>query len=111
MFGLSFEIGQAALTSEHEALLADLRRALSEYPESVVVIEGHTDDYGSDAENLALSEQRAAAVQEYLLARTPISPANLSARGYGEAQPVANNETEDGRRHNRRIDVVISPRL
>ena len=68
-----------------------------------------SDAFGSDALNLDLSQRRADAVHEYLLANAPISPADLTSLGYGESRPVANNETEDGRRKNRRIDVVIYP--
>lgn len=110
MIGLSFDLGSADLKPEHEALLNNLRVAINEFPESSVVVEGHTDAFGSDTTNLALSQRRADSVQEYLLQNTPISPGNLTALGYGEARPVATNETEEGRRRNRRIDVVIYPR-
>ncbi len=109
MIGLNFDVGQATLKPEHYALLSSLRTAIAEFPESNIVIEGHTDAFGSDALNLELSQKRADAVHQYLLANAPISPANLTALGYGESRPVANNETDDGRRKNRRIDVVIYP--
>jgi outer membrane protein OmpA-like peptidoglycan-associated protein len=110
MIGLSFDLGSADLKPEHQALLNNLRVAINEFPESSVVVEGHTDAFGSDTNNLALSQRRAESLQEYLLQNTPISPGNLTALGYGEARPVATNETEEGRRRNRRIDVVIYPR-
>jgi outer membrane protein OmpA-like peptidoglycan-associated protein len=110
MIGLNFDSASATLKPEHELLLASLRAAIGEFPESTIVIEGHTDAYGSDADNLTLSQRRADSVQLYLLENSPISPANMTALGYGESRPVANNETEEGRRSNRRIDVVIYPR-
>jgi len=110
MIGLNFDVASATLEPEHELLLGSLRAAIGEFPESTIVIEGHTDAYGSDADNLTLSQRRADAVQLYLLENSPISPANMTALGYGESRPVANNETEEGRRSNRRIDVVIYPR-
>jgi len=110
MIGLNFDVGQATLKPVHYPLLSSLKSAIAEFPESSLVIEGHTDAFGSDALNLQLSQQRADAVQQYLLANTPISPASLTALGYGESGPVANNETEEGRTRNRRIDVVIYPR-
>jgi len=110
MIGLNFDSGQATLKPEHYALLSSLKTAIAEFPESNVVIEGHTDSFGSDALNLDLSQRRADAVKQYLLANTPISPANLTALGYGESRPVANNETNEGRTRNRRIDVVIYPK-
>ncbi len=110
MIGLNFDSGAARLKPEHKALLAVLEQAISEFPESRVVVEGHTDAFGSDADNLKLSQARADAVLQHLLARVPISPADLDAMGYGESRPVANNETAEGRKRNRRIDVVIKPR-
>lgn len=110
MIGLNFDVGQATLKPVHYPLLSTLKTAIAEFPESNVVIEGHTDSFGSDALNLELSQRRAEAVQQYLLANTPISPAHLTALGYGESRPVANNETHEGRTRNRRIDVVIYPR-
>ena len=109
MIGLNFESGTARLTAEHQQILAVLEDAISEFPESRVVVEGHTDAFGSDADNLGLSQARADAVVQHLLGTLPISPANLNAMGYGETRPVANNETPEGRKRNRRIDVVIKP--
>lgn len=110
MIGLNFDFGSASLNPEHEVLLGNLRHAMNEFPESNIVVEGHTDSFGSDTNNLVLSQKRADALQQYLLDNTPISPANLTALGYGESRPVANNETEEGRKRNRRIDVVIYPK-
>lgn len=109
MIGLNFDSGTAGLKSEHLLLLASLEEAIAEFPESRVIVEGHTDAFGSDADNLGLSQARADAVVYHLLDSLPISPANLNAMGYGETRPVANNETADGRKRNRRIDVVIKP--
>lgn len=110
MIGLNFDTAQSELQPDHEVLLSSLRRAINEFPESSIVVEGHTDSFGSDTNNQVLSQKRADAVYQYLLSNTPVSPANLTALGYGESRPVANNETEDGRRRNRRIDVVIYPK-
>ncbi len=110
MVGLNFDTGSAVLKPEHAVLLGSLERAINEFPESNIVVEGHTDAFGSDTTNLVLSQKRADAVQQYLLDHTPVSPANLTALGYGESRPVANNETPEGRKRNRRIDVVIYPK-
>ena len=109
MIGLNFDSGTAKLKQEHLQILAILERAISEFPESRVVVEGHTDAFGSDAQNLDLSQARADSVVQHLLDSLPISPLNLNAMGFGESRPVANNETPDGRKRNRRIDVVIKP--
>ncbi len=110
MVGLNFDFGKAELKPEHQVLLSALQRAINQFPDSNVVVEGHTDAFGSDAANLTLSQKRAESVQTYLLENSPVSPGNLTALGYGESRPVANNETEEGRKRNRRIDVVIYPR-
>ena len=109
MIGLNFDSGVAQLKSEHATMLRILEQAISEFPESRVVVEGHTDAFGGDAQNLSLSQSRAESVVRHLLASMAISPINLQSVGYGESRPVANNETEEGRKRNRRIDVVIRP--
>jgi len=109
MIGLNFDSGAARLKPEHRALLTTLEQAIGEFPESRVVVEGHTDSFGSDMDNLKLSQARADAVVQQILGDVPISPMNLNAMGYGETRPVANNETPEGRKRNRRIDVVIKP--
>jgi outer membrane protein OmpA-like peptidoglycan-associated protein len=76
-------------------------------PELRVEVEGHTDSTGPAKYNLELSRRRAEAVLAFLGSRgVPLE--RLRARGYGEAQPVADNATEGGRRRNRRVDIVIS---
>ncbi len=109
MVGLNFDSGAAQLKTEHMPLLETLRQAISVFPDSSVVVEGHTDAFGSDATNHTLSQTRSEAVVHHLLAATAISPTQLSSVGYGESRPVANNETAAGRKRNRRIDVVIRP--
>jgi len=110
LIGLNFASGSASLGREQETLLGIVREAIAEFPESNLVIEGHTDSFGSDEANQRLSQARAEAVSRHLLATAPISPANVTALGYGESRPVASNETEEGRRRNRRIDIIIHPR-
>ena len=107
--GLNFDSGNAQLKNEHEAMLATLKQAIDVFPESRVIVEGHTDAFGSDAQNQDLSQSRAESVVLHLVGTMALSPANLNSVGYGETRPVANNETEEGRKRNRRIDVVIQP--
>ena len=108
--GLSFASGSATLTAGHEPILTKVQQALASFPEANIIIEGHTDSFGSDAANQALSQDRAEAVLRYLLSKAPISPADVRALGYGESRPVANNETPEGRARNRRIDIIIYPK-
>ena len=110
MVGLSFDSGSATLKTSHYALLGALQKSIGEFPNSDLVVEGHTDAYGSDADNLNLSHARAEAVLQYLLANAAVDPKRITAQGFGESNPVANNETPEGRARNRRIDVVIYPR-
>jgi outer membrane protein OmpA-like peptidoglycan-associated protein len=107
LIGLNFPSGAATLGPEHQALMKKVKTALAEFPESNVVIEGHTDSFGSDTANQQLSQARANAVLQYLVGQATISPVTSTALGYGESRPVASNETPDGRRRNRRIDIVI----
>ena len=79
---------------------------MAEYPMKTVLIEGHTDDVGTEAFNLGLSERRAASVRNALLAAA-VSPERINTVGYGEANPVASNSTAEGRLMNRRVEIVI----
>ena len=108
MVGLNFASGQASVRG-NEALLLKVQNAVQIFPRSTLIIEGHTDSYGSDATNQALSEKRASAVRQYLISAMRMSPRSISSIGYGETQPVANNETPEGRAKNRRIDIRITP--
>jgi outer membrane protein OmpA-like peptidoglycan-associated protein len=111
LVGLTFEVGSSTIAPEHDLLLQKVSQAASVFPRSQIVIEGHTDSYGSDDNNLNLSRERAEAVSAYLAANFGIPPFRTSAVGYGETQPIANNETPQGRARNRRIDVRIEPEL
>ena len=102
-----FNTGQATLQPGAERTVAGLVAFLNDYPERNVLIEGHTDNVGSDATNITLSERRANAVRDALTARG-ISPTRIRTRGYGEAYPVASNNDAAGRQRNRRVEVVIS---
>jgi len=109
LYGLNFASGRSNIGSENFGLLTKVIKAFKEFPGCKIIIEGHTDSRGGDERNHRLSEERAEAVKQYLLANTGISPSRIHAVGYGESRPVANNEIEEGRAKNRRIDVVIMP--
>ena len=111
LVGLSFASGSATITPSHYPLLEKVESAIDVFPRSDLIIEGHTDSYGSDATNQTLSQSRADAVQQYMLNAMRIPSTRLTATGYGETQPIANNETAQGRARNRRIDIVIRPQL
>lgn len=97
-----FATNEATLKSESTAELEKLRDLLQKNPTWIVQIEGHTDNVGSDDYNIALSKARAEAVVKYLVDHG-IEQKKLSAKGFGAAQPVADNATEEGRQQNRRV--------
>ena len=109
MVGLTFDSGSDEIKPEHGELLQKLAASADVFPRATLSIEGHTDAYGSDTANLKLSEQRALAIKTYLTEETGMDALRLASVGFGESQPVANNETAEGRAKNRRIDIVITP--
>jgi outer membrane protein OmpA-like peptidoglycan-associated protein len=108
---MQFPIGQAVIMPSNYELLSKVQRSIRTFGEPDVVIEGHTDSTGSDEVNDHLSQQRAESVQDYLVANKTLAEEKIVAIGYGSKRPLASNETEEGRAINRRIDVVISPKL
>lgn len=102
-----FDTGAATLKPGGMSTIDRLAQFMRDYPERSVRIEGHTDSVGSDELNQRLSEQRAQAVQGALLARN-VEANRISTVGYGEARPIASNETQAGRQQNRRVEVVVS---
>ncbi len=109
LFGLEFASGSAKLDENHAALLAKIEQAIGIYPDSSLKIEGHTDSQGSSRLNQRLSQNRAEAVLNYIVTTMHITSQRISAAGYGASQPIANNETKEGRAKNRRIDLLITP--
>jgi OOP family OmpA-OmpF porin len=102
----TFEPNGTTLSSEGVALLDSAIAILNANPSAVLVVAGHTDDQGDEADNKALSQRRAEVVVEYLV-RGGIAANRLMAIGYGEEQPIADNSTAEGRAQNRRIEFVI----
>jgi OmpA-OmpF porin, OOP family len=101
-----FEPDTANLTAAGRALLDQAIDILGVTPSTNLIVAGHTDDRGAEADNLALSQQQAEAVVAYLVAGG-VDPGRLTAVGYGETLPIADNVTEDGRAQNRRIEFVL----
>jgi outer membrane protein OmpA-like peptidoglycan-associated protein len=105
--GVLFDFDKSDLTQASVKSVDELAQILNKYPDTDVLIEGHTDNKGSDRYNQALSERRAKAVADYLQGKD-IRGARLRTVGYGESQPVASNDTEAGRSQNRRVTFVIT---
>lgn len=109
---LRFESGSAEIKPQYFSLLRKIQTAIDVFPDSRVEIQGHTDSFGADDFNRRLSEERARAVQGYLMANMDhLGATQITAVGYGETVPLANNETREGRARNRRIDLLISPNM
>lgn len=104
---IQFEIDQDEMQREMKEKLAVLATFMKKYPFNSAVIEGHTDNVGTDEYNLNLSQRRADSVVEYLVREHGIARSRLTAVGYGETSPLADNASEEGKRMNRRIDAVI----
>jgi outer membrane protein OmpA-like peptidoglycan-associated protein len=106
--GVLFEAGGNQLSAPAQSRLDTVAQALAAYPDRNIVIEGHTDDRGSDATNQQLSQKRADAVRQYLESRG-VPAARMRSIGRGESTPVASNDTAEGRANNRRVEVVVEP--
>lgn len=104
--GLLFDFDSYALRPATKANLQTLANSLQEYEDTDVRVLGHTDSVGSSSYNETLSENRANAVEDYLVAQG-IQNVRVDPEGYGERDPVATNETDAGRQLNRRVEVVI----
>lgn len=104
--GVNFETNSDRLLPGADDVLRDAAATLQKYPELVVEVAGHTDSQGAADYNQGLSERRAATVRDYLI-NAGANEANLSAKGYGEADPVADNGSSEGRARNRRVELRI----
>jgi outer membrane protein OmpA-like peptidoglycan-associated protein len=102
--GVTFETGRSELRTDSYTVLDIVAASLVANPEIVIEVGGHTDNTGSAATNLRLSQARADAVRTYLASKG-VAPERMSARGYGPAQPIAPNTTSAGRAQNRRVEL------
>jgi outer membrane protein OmpA-like peptidoglycan-associated protein len=101
-----FETGKATLTPQSHLELDKAINLLRTNPTMVIEVGGHTDNVGDDAMNMKLSHERAKSVREYMVGHG-IGPNKIQAKGYGELNAIANNETDDGKKANRRTEFII----
>lgn len=102
-----FDLGRANIQAQSFPILEELARVILDHPHiERIRVEGHTDDVGSDAVNLRLSQQRAEAVRDFLV-QQGVEASRLEAVGYGESRPIDTNRTERGRARNRRVEFTI----
>ena len=104
--GVNFATNSAEIDPASAVVLDVAADQLRERRGVSVVVEGHTDSTGSDANNQALSQRRADSVRQYLV-RKGVPAERLGARGFGESNPVASNDTADGRAMNRRVELEV----
>ncbi|WP_445954978.1 OmpA family protein [Yeosuana sp.] len=102
-----FDTGKSSIKTQSAAVLGDIIKILNEYPSSKFTVEGHTDSVGSEKLNQSLSDARALSVKEYLV-KHGVDEFRLSAIGYGESKPIANNKTSKGRAENRRVEINLA---
>lgn len=101
-----FDTGLATLRDESESELKNLKKLLDENKSMTIEISGHTDNVGNDANNMKLSSDRALAVLQWLL-NNGIDKTRLTSKGYGETKPIGDNNTEEGKQQNRRVEFTI----
>jgi OOP family OmpA-OmpF porin len=104
--GILFDFNSAEIKEISLPLIAQIAKVLKDNPQYKFLIAGHTDAEGSDEYNLKLSEKRANAVKDFLIKQHGIPAEQLEAKGLGESQPVADNNTEQGRAKNRRVEFI-----
>ncbi|GMG81305.1 OmpA family protein [Paralimibaculum aggregatum] len=105
---VTFATDSARIAPGFQGPLADIAITLQEYPESFIDLIGHTDSRGTDEYNQRLSEDRALAVADFFRSQG-VHPGRVASFGMGESQPIASNETPQGRQENRRVEIVIIP--
>ncbi|MBJ6122655.1 OmpA family protein [Sphingomonas mollis] len=106
--GITFAYDSANVQPQFQRTLDQVAQTLSQYNQTYIDVYGHTDSVGSDAYNQTLSERRATSVADYLASRG-VQTARIGTRGYGETQPIASNDTDEGRAANRRVEIKIVP--
>lgn len=106
LVGVNFELNSAVITKESFPILLNAVQVLTEHPDLQIEIRGYTDNTGSEEYNLSLSERRAKAVKDYLVANG-VSSSRLQVKGFGESNPISDNNTREGRSLNRRIEFKV----
>jgi outer membrane protein OmpA-like peptidoglycan-associated protein len=101
-----FAVDSSDLNGTARSALDSAAGVFTEFPKTAIISQGHTDSTGSDSHNQGLSERRAAAVANYLISQG-VDGARMNSTGYGEAHPIATNDTAAGRTQNRRVDLLL----
>ena len=107
LYGIHFDVNKAVIKPESEAAIKEIADYLTKNPKSSIFIVGHTDNTGDYAKNIKLSKDRATAIKTNLVTKYKIATTRLFADGVGPLAPIANNANEEGRKLNRRVEVVL----
>jgi OmpA-OmpF porin, OOP family len=106
--GILFDTGKSSIKPESTPTLKEIAATLKQHPELKIEVQGHTDNVGKPDANLKLSQARADAVKQALATEYGVTPDQLTAKGYGDTKPAADNKTPEGRQNNRRVELVKS---
>ena len=104
---INFNVNSVTITSTQLNQLRQMAELMKTYPDTTAVIEGHTDSRGSATRNLQISRRRAQSIKEYFAGNFGIAPERITAKGFGDTQPIASNATSEGRWKNRRVLVIL----
>ncbi len=107
--GVYFDTAKYNINEASQATLNKLANVLKEYPDTDVLVVGHTDSVGAEEMNMTLSKNRAQAVTNYFVQNKGLSPSRFTTNWFGETAPVADNSTAAGRAKNRRVNLAIVP--
>ena len=105
--GFLFDVDKSELKPDTVANLNKLAGILQKYPDTNIVVEGHTDSAGKEEYNMKLSEKRANSVSNYL-AQQKVDRNRMNVKWYGESKPIASNDTDEGKKQNRRVEISIA---
>jgi outer membrane protein OmpA-like peptidoglycan-associated protein len=104
--GILFDVNKSTLTEQAKTNVSKLSTILNKYPDTNILVEGHTDATGTEEYNQRLSEQRATSVASFAKG-AGVAPARFTTMGYGEKQPIADNSSVEGKKLNRRVEIAI----
>jgi OOP family OmpA-OmpF porin len=105
-----FDFDKSTLKPEAAEELHGVALKIKELSNVRIIIEGHTDNFGTDEYNWDLSRKRAASVRDYFISQEGMEKSGIESSGFGESRPIATNDTEEGRAQNRRVEIIILPK-
>ena len=104
-----FETGQFELKNNANKALIGALKAIESHPDTRILVEGHTDNVGNPVSNQQLSEKRAQSVKDWLVISSNVPESRFEVKGLGDTKPIADNQTEEGKAKNRRVEIILIP--